>query len=314
MTQCFIVPLKAPGKTVHLDNGRTSNGTKIQLWNRLPRGHKDFLNQLWLWDGTIFRSAKNPGKCLHLDGGRTRNGTKIQVWDVLPRDAHNHANQAWRLEAKNIVSRKNNSGCWHLDKGHTGNGTKIHLWNLKNHPNGVWKLAVLKNPVPGVGRPPMANMNRMKDHRQGLCMIVSLKAPGKTVHLVGGRTGNGTRIQLWNKLPVSHKDYGNQLWVWDGTIFRSGKNRSKCLHLAGGRTRNGTKIHLWDVLHRGAKNQSNQEWRLEGKNIVSRKKPSACWHLNLGHTRNGTKIHIWNKLNHKNGVWRVEMVKGRARM
>jgi len=297
MTLVLIVPEKNRAKTVHLDGGRTSNGTKIQLWNKLAPGHKDFLNQVFVFNGILFRSRKNPSKCLHLDGGRTGNGTKIQLWDVLPKNHHDVKNQRWILQRLNIVSRKNTSGCWHLDLGHTHNGTKIHLWNKKNHPNGSWRLQKLKMKIPG-----------HVDHKRKACLIVPLKNRSKTVHLVGGRTHNGTKIQLWNRLPRGHKDFKNQLWLFDGTIFRSGKDVSKCLHLDGGRTGNGTKIQLWDVLAKGNRAVKNQEFRLEGKNIVSRKNILACWHLDLGHTGNGTKIHLWKKKNHVNGAWRLEML------
>merc|ERR1739841_28965 len=144
MALCFIVPEKAPGKTVHLVRGGTNNRTKVQLWDRLTKGHKSFQNQVWIFDGTIFRSRKNPSKCLHLVRGKTSNGTRIQLWDVLQKNDKNVLNQMWKLEGKSIVSRKDNGACWHLVRGGTGNRTKIQLWHNKDHPNGAWRIQYLK--------------------------------------------------------------------------------------------------------------------------------------------------------------------------
>jgi hypothetical protein len=295
MSLFVIVANKNRRKVVHLEGGRTSNGTLIQVRDRLAPNDRYFKNQLWVWTGTLFKSFKNPIKCLHLAGGGVGNGTKIMLFDILSNRHPYRLNQEWRIEAANIVSRKNTSACWHLEGGHTGNGTKIQLWNLKNHVNGSWRFRKVGRKSPG----------RVSFRRRTLCMIVPLKCPGKTVHLVGGRTGNGTKIQLWDRVPLGHDSYDNQLWLWDGTIFRSSKNARKCLHLDGGRTEDGTKIQLWDAVPRPHPNQS---WRVYGKDIVSLKRPRACWHLERGHTGNGTKIVLRNERNHNNGAWKVEMV------
>jgi len=294
MSLVCIFPTKNLKKAVHLDGGRTSNGTKIQLWDRTgPRGI-DFENQLWIWNGTTFISFKNPIKCLHLAGGGTGNGTKIQLWDILSDSHPLRLNQEWRFDGKNIVSRKKDSACWHLENGGTGNGTKIQLWNVKNHANGTWRLAKLKS-----------NPGRVPFRRRALCMIVPLKNPGKTVHLVGGNTGNGTKIQLMDRVALGNDGYENQLWLVQGTLIVSSKNDRKCLHFENGRTSNGTKIVLWDVVQA---DHPNQQWRIEGKNIVCRKNSSACWHLENGRTDNGTKIVLWNNKTHENGFWKIEKV------
>jgi len=295
MSLVCIFPTKNLKKAVHLEGGRTSNGTKIQLWNRYNvRAPREFENQLWIWNGTLFISYKNPIKCLHLAGGGTGNGTKIQLFDILSDSHPLRLNQEWRFDGKNIVSRKKASACWHLENGGTENGTKIQLWNVKNHKNGSWRVAKLKS-----------NMGRVSFRRRTLCMIVPLKSPGKTMHLVGGKTGNGTKIQLLDKVALGNEGYENQLWLFDGRIIRSSKNDRKCLHIENGRTGNGTKIVLWDVVQG---NHPNQIWRVDGKNIVCMKNFSACWHLENGRTDNGTKVVLWNKKNHENGFWKIEKV------
>jgi len=294
MSLVCIFPTKNLKKAVHLEGGRTSNGTKIQLWDRTGPNHRDFANQLWIWNGLMFTSFKNPIKCLHLAGGRTGNGTKIQLWDILSNNHPDRVNQEWRFDGKNIVSRKNASACWHLDNGGTGNGTKIQLWNVMNHANGIWRVAKLKQAPP-----------RGSFRRRALCMIVPLKRPGKTVHLVGGRTGNGTKIQLWDKVALGNEGYENQLWLLDGPVIRSSKNDRKCLHIENGKTVNGTKIQLWDLYLGG---HPNQRWRVVGKNIVCGKNSSACWHLEDGRYDNGTKIVLGNDKNDEKSCWKIEKV------
>lgn len=291
MSIVMIVSMKNQEKTVHLA-GSATNGTKIQLWDKLPSYHDDFQNQLFNWDGKVFVSVKNPIKCLHLEGGGTGNGTKIQLWDKLQENDPSRSDQEWLLEGKNIVSRKKTSACWHLYGGNTGNRTKIQLWDEKNHENGSWRLEKVD-----------FWLSRSIRWRS-LCRIFSMKSPGKVVVLEGGRTSNGTRIQLGDEIPLGAEGYENQLWVFEGGHFRSSKDDSKCLHLDGGRTEDGTKVHLWNFEEKG---HPNQRWSIiQGVNIVSEKErdSSACWHLEGGRTANGTKIVIMNEKNHENGAWR----------
>jgi len=297
MSLVCIFPTKNLKKAVHLDGGRISNGTKIQLWDRTGPQHRDFENQLWIFNGTTFISFKNPIKCLHLAGGGTGNGTKIQLFDILSKNHPLRLNQEWRFDGKHIVSRKKASACWHLEGGRTGNGTKIQLWDVKNHQNGSWRVGKVKQRVP-----------RVSFRRRALCMIVPLKSPGKTVHLVGGNTANGTKIQLLDKVALGNEGYENQLWLLDGSaVIRSSKNDRKCLHIENGRTDNGTKIVLWDLVQ--GRHHPNQLWRVrQGKHIVCMKKTSMCWTLENGRTDNGTKIVLGNVKNHENGFWKIEKV------
>merc|ERR1719171_3326614 len=74
------------------------------------------------------------------------------------------------------------------------------------------------------------------------CMIIPKKAPGKFLHIAGGRTGNGTIIHVWDQ--VAHKHEPNQEFLWDGKLIRSAKAPGKCLHLDNGKTGDGTRVHL----------------------------------------------------------------------
>jgi len=297
MSLCTIIAAKTynhhPMKSLHVEGGKTSNGTKIVLSDKLGPGG-DFEDQLWVWTGTLFICYKNPIKCIHLTG--TGNGSKIQLFDILSNSHPDHLNQEWFREGKDIVSRKSASACWHITGDGTGNGTKIQLWNEKNHENGSWIMQKLDKGDIG--------MFDLSIRAWRLYMIVPLKSPGKTVHRVGGGTGNGTKIQLWDRVPLGNEGYEDQLWLFNGFYFLSSRNENKSLHLDGGRTENGTKILLWDF----AGGQPNELWNTVGKNIRSWKNKSACWHLEDGGTGNGTKIVLRNEMNHENGAWKIEAV------
>jgi len=140
MAKCLIVPCKAPGKTVHLKYSHGDNGTRIHLWDRLPKGHPEYLNQVWILDGSLIRSARFPGKCLHVKhsnakNGGVDNGTVIHLWDMYEKCR----NQTWLVKGRHIVSGSDPTEQWHSEGG-TGNGTKIHTWNAPKNPNSFWKI------------------------------------------------------------------------------------------------------------------------------------------------------------------------------
>jgi len=290
MSLVIIRPTNDSRKAVQLAGGRTSNETLIQLGVFDGPEGKNLMDRLWIFNGTTFISYKNPIKCLTLARSQTRNGTKIVLFNILADDNPNRLIQQWRYEKTNIVSRKNASACWHLENGSTRPGTKIQLWDVKNHKNGSWQISRLKS-----------SPSRLSFRRRALCMIVPMKSQGKTVRLIDGKTDNGTKIELGDKVALGNIGYENQLWLLDGSLIRSSKNNGKCLHIENGET---PKIHLWDV---GPRNHPNQLWRVEGKNIVCMKN-SACWHLENGRTDNGTKIVLGNDKNHENGFWKIEWV------
>jgi len=297
---CVIYPHKARGKkTLQIAKGITANGTKIVVSDELERSNPFFSNQVFLFNGVTFRSAKNPNKCIQTPGS-TKNGTDIQLNDFLK----GNINQQWMRQGPYIVSRKNTTQCWTLENGHTHNNTKIHLWVKSKNVNGKMRIRRIKWKGPGIkpGRGPQVQPRRRFKRLGEPCFVVPLKAPGKTLHLDMGHTHNGTRLQLWDRLPRGHKSFENQLWLFNGRCFRSGKNQQKCIRTAGGKTGNGTKIVLGDYNRNG---DIGQWWRLVGTNIVSMKNRSACWHLDGGHTGNGTKVQLWNKKNHVNGRWRI---------
>lgn len=308
MIAYLIVPMKCPGKSVQLAGGRTCNGTEIQLWDKLPVGHKDFNNQAWLWDGTIFRSAKDPSKSLHLEYGRTSNGTKIELNDVV---LGKNENQEWCIEGMNIVSRKETSMCWHIAGGNVGNGTKIQILNQKNHQNGIWnvELMMVKSPTPVLKTPmvktPMADVFAMK----GACMIHPFLRPDLTVQPIGGRTSNGTGIHLMDRLPFFHKDFMNQVFLRDGRLFKSAKDPNKRLILKIEGSKNAT-IQLWDFndasVEKGNMVISDQQWHRSKAGWMSTRRGKRgrqhVWTLPLNAIAKGTKIEMGKLVPHGQNV------------
>ena len=74
-------------------------------------------------------------------------------------------------------------------------------------------------------------------------LLIPAKAPGKCLHLVDGKTSNGTKIHVWD---MGRSGLANQEWALEGGYIISLKDKSKCLHLVDGNTSNGTKLHLWN--------------------------------------------------------------------
>jgi len=291
MSVVLIVPVKAPGKTVHLHDGQVQNGAIIRLWDRLPPNHKNFTNQLWVFDGTIFRSCKSPTKCLRLAAGQTRNATFIQLWNMVQKDHDDVLSQEWRLEGQNIVSRKKPSACWQLTHGGTRNTTTITLWEKtkKNHENGLWRLEKVDTKISG-----------SLDLRRNACYIVPLKSPGQVVTIPRGLARH-LALVLWERVPIDSKLHAGQVWLRDGNIFRSGLDTSMCIVFNGGL------IKVQKMWPKGHREYPNQLWCLEGKNLV-KKNTSKCWTVRRDAAR-GSPILLRDSKNHIDAFWKVEMIK-----
>lgn len=135
-------------------------------------------------------------------------------------------------------------------------------------------------------------------------MIVSCKAPGKCWHLDRGMTKNGTKIQLYDILPLNHSEYNNQIFIYDKKldVFRPKKAPGKSVHLENENTGNGTKIHLWTLRDEGHKAQVWLfGWNNAYKQIICGIDENKSLHLEDGKTDKYTKIQLWDRRdkNHK---------------
>jgi YD repeat-containing protein len=115
-----------PGECIDLNNGSSTNGTKIQVWgcgNANP-------NQDWTLypDGTI----RSRGKCWDINNGGTGNGTLVQLWDC-----NNGVNQKW--QPYNGGFRNPNSGrCLDDPNRSTTNGTQFQIYDCNGTPAQQW--------------------------------------------------------------------------------------------------------------------------------------------------------------------------------
>ncbi len=263
----FISLNSHTNKCIDLDDGNTSNGNKIQIWDC----QKNNDHQAWILDGEMIRLKKDLNKCLNLTGGSTSNGANIQIWDCL-----NNWNQQWILDSNTgqIIFKGNTNKCLDLESGSTSNGTKLHLWDCQNNSTQAWTIPK---------------------------RIMLKSASNKCIDLNDGNTSNGSaKIQIW-----SCQDANNhQGWVFDGNKIHSVINHNKCLDLSAGNTSNGAKIQLWDC-QSGNSNQewildnNSRQIRFKGNT-------NKCLDLENGNTSNGGRIQLWDcYLGNINQMWLI---------
>ena len=117
---CLLVFRNHTGKCLHLDCGSTSNGTKLHLWDILDESHPDFLNQVWIIDGHLIRSAKAPRQVIHLESNWIRPshcpGTYIHLWSEVESGHKDESNQEWIITGDGaIVCRSKPEWGWNAE-------------------------------------------------------------------------------------------------------------------------------------------------------------------------------------------------------
>lgn len=120
--KCILVPKLAPDKCLHLDCGRTADGTKIHLWGTLPTTNPDYLNQVWIVDGQLIRSAKATMQVIQMES----KGTAL----TISKESWYSPCQKWFLDEDKIISKENPSFGFNLWGDKIVNGTLAQL-----HPN-----------------------------------------------------------------------------------------------------------------------------------------------------------------------------------
>jgi len=263
----IIVPSKRQGQTVQVENGDVCSGAGIVVADRIRRGSKDYSSQLWLFDGRYFLAAKNPIYCIDF-GPSARNrvlqlkfykyytigitGAKgwwtVKNWGSIVSE-RKRVSWRWDLEGSTVVYKAPDSNRMHR--------------NYKPSDRCYWRLEMVTSPVQRLGFGPF--------YRVRTCVIVPAHSLGKTVQLADGSTEKGTKIILANRAPIGQ---GNQLWIWDGSRFRSAKDPSKCLVATGGSsTRNPGYVELGVVEDyfggRIARNR-NKHWQYKARWVVIR--------------------------------------------
>lgn len=129
MAECTITNFSGSSRwLVHLVDGKAINGSKIHYWGRLQADDPDYLNMVWLWDGKVFRSARDTTMTLQLSGHIT-DGT-----NVLAGEYTEGSSQEWYIRDHKIWSRKDNSFTWNSDS--LKKGSIIHVTKEKNSNQG----------------------------------------------------------------------------------------------------------------------------------------------------------------------------------
>jgi len=251
----IIVPSRCQQRTVQILNGRAEDKNKIVVSNRIPRGRNHDINQLWLWDGEYFQCAKNPCYCIWVGG---RNGVPLQLgkygYHPNTRKVRRGAG-AWDYEWGTITSASLGGLHWSLKD--TGNNSPVITVNGKSKVDDCfWRLEKVGHEQVDLGFGPF--------YREQTCVIVPAMSPGKTVHLDDGRTENGTKIVLFDRKPVGNKNYVNQLWLWNGEVFRSAKDPTKCLYIS---SRKGY-VQLGEISAASVRGKKKNLWKVKRNHVT----------------------------------------------
>ncbi|GAB2623853.1 lectin [Streptomyces capparidis] len=114
---------------------------------------------------------------------------------------------------------------------------------------------------------------------------------GKCLDVDGGRSADGTKIQLW-----SCNGTGAQNWTvgTNGTLAALGK----CLDVSGGGSADGTRIQLWTCNGSGA-----QKWAPQPDGTVRNPQSGKCLDASGGTWNDGTPVHLWTCHTGPNQKW-----------
>lgn len=117
------------GKCLDLNEGNTTNGTAVQLYdcNQKPG------SQTWTYnaDGTLATG----GKCLDVVKQGVTNGTLVDIWTCNGGD-----NQKWTQQADGTLRSMQSGRCLDVPNGSTANLTRPHIWGCNNGTNQRWTL------------------------------------------------------------------------------------------------------------------------------------------------------------------------------
>lgn len=114
---------------------------------------------------------------------------------------------------------------------------------------------------------------------------------GKCLDILGGRTSNGTPVQIW---PCG-RSFLNQRWAFiDGALVGYA---NKCLDAEGGQTDNGTPAVMWDC-HPGS---PGQHWDYHDGQIVGI--DGKCLDVSGGSSDDGTHVVLWDCHGGPNQNW-----------
>ncbi|GAA1359462.1 RICIN domain-containing protein [Catellatospora chokoriensis] len=109
-------------RCLDVSGGRTTDGTKVQLWDCLNNPAQKWRVEA---DGSLVNP--NSGKCLDVAGGATANGTIVRLWTCLGNGA-----QRWTVNANGTIVNPQSGKCLDADGWGTANGTQMIIWTCGN--------------------------------------------------------------------------------------------------------------------------------------------------------------------------------------
>lgn len=128
-TRSGPVPSGLAGKCLDLNQGNTTNGTAVQLYDCNQKAG----SQTWTYnaDGSLTIG----GKCLDVVKQGVTNGTLVDIWTCNGGD-----NQKWTPQADGSLRSMQSGRCLDVPGGSTANLTQLNIWSCNNGTNQKWTL------------------------------------------------------------------------------------------------------------------------------------------------------------------------------
>ena len=114
-------------KCVDDNNGSSTDGTKVQMWNCNGTGAQNWTVGT---DGTI----RINGKCLDITGASTADGALVELWTC-----NGGGNQQWHAQNGTLLNPVSGK-CLDDPGSNTASGTQLELWTCNGGTNQQWIL------------------------------------------------------------------------------------------------------------------------------------------------------------------------------
>lgn len=272
----------ALNKSLDAENAGTGNGTNVQSYE--VNGSNA---QLWSIttnsDGTKTILNLNSGQALDANNGQAYNGNNVQLYETNGSNA-----QKWYLVNNGqgyytIQSAINKNYVLDIDAGRTTNGTNVQLWKSNGSMAQLWKLTYVSK----VGNLKQDELKKL----EGKVNVTSASNSNYVLDISGGKTTNGTNIQLYSN-NLSSAQVWNLSVDDDGYVTFTSDKTNSVIDLSAGRTTNGQNIHLW----KGDGNKA-QKWVLikNGSTYEIRSAYNLSYGLDInnGTIGNSTNIQLY---------------------
>ncbi|HRX31645.1 MAG TPA: RICIN domain-containing protein [Tenuifilaceae bacterium] len=248
-----IIVQNNPHLNVDVAGGKAKNGTNVGLWNANPGENQRFLFR-HMGNGRFKIYDKN-GKVITLANRSSDNGSNVQIWD--DQDGvwtewyliNNKTNKAFiptetfqvaetPLKGDAVIQEKNfwiqsamdygrdNGGCWDIPGDQTSfkEGANIQVWAIDGGTDRLFRFKKKPN----------------SEYYQ----IIGGNSSNGVVDIAGGKTNNGTNVQIWTANNGSAQDFYLK-HLGDGR-FKIYHRSGKIVDLASRSNANGSNVHLWD--------------------------------------------------------------------